>query len=80
VDPDNPLPSTAHYKNSMGIAEAKRRRQEHRDQMSIPDFTRGIAEIRWGNCGTLEYINHANRLTVNLQSDEELSIHSESSG
>jgi hypothetical protein len=75
ISPNKPLPSTAQYGNSMSIAEAKRRRQEHRDQMSIPDFKHGFAKIQWGNTGTLEYLDHATR--VGLQ--EHFSIYSNSS-
>jgi hypothetical protein len=76
IDPKHPLPSTAEFKSSMGIEKAKRKRQEHRDQMSVPDYKHGFAQISWGNCGTLDFVDHVSRIGL----DDDISIYSKSSG
>jgi hypothetical protein len=76
ISPDHPVPSTVSFKHCMGEEEAKRRREEQRQQMSVPSFKSGFASVHWGNAGTLEFVDHVTQGLL----DEYTSIHSNSSG
>jgi hypothetical protein len=77
VDPEKPLVSSSTFVNTMDLKEAKSQRARHRAEMSIPEFKFGFAHIKWGNSGTLEFLDHTTKTMC--EEYEDRNIHSDSS-
>jgi hypothetical protein len=77
VDPEKPLVSSSTFVNTMDLKEAKSQRARHRAEMSIPEFKFGFAQIKWGNSGTLEFLDHTTKTMC--RDYEGCIVHSDSS-